>query len=169
MPKQLRQSQMTEVRNELTMNQLGKCLLCDTPLSQEKRTPHVDHDHQFGNVRGILCAACNTYEGVVHHKFERSGLKGRGVDYTTWLRRLADYLEDDYTDNDFHPQHPKDQTKIFGKMRLNEMKEHLTSVGITFPENAKKADLEKIYRKSFLHNPRCDFDNGKYDSGNKAE
>lgn len=162
MSRQLKQSDLREVRNELTMSQLDKCALCGAKLSDEKRTPHTDHCHETGFMRGILCATCNTTEGIIIHKFGRSGLKGRGIDYLQWLRNLVDYLEADYSDNDYHPQHPKDQTKIFSRLKLQEQKDHLDSLGIKWKEGSKKADLEKLYRKSFLANPRCDFRSNKY-------
>lgn len=160
--RQLKQSELNEVRNEMIMSQLDRCVLCGTKLSDEKSTPHMDHDHNTGHMRAVLCRSCNVYEGVVIHKFTRSGLKGRGMDYIQWLKNLVEYLEKDYSDNDYHPQHPKDQTSIFSRLTIKEQKEHLTKLDIAFLEKAKKADLVKIYRKSFIHNPRCDFNNNKY-------
>lgn len=44
------------------------------------RSLHVDHDHKTGNVRGLLCANCNTAIGLSQDSPER-------------LRQMADYLE----------------------------------------------------------------------------
>lgn len=40
----------------------GVCALCERDFS---RTPHVDHDHTTGRVRGILCSECNHQLGFV--------------------------------------------------------------------------------------------------------
>jgi hypothetical protein len=34
----------------------GTCAICD----EQMRRPHIDHDHQTGQVRALLCARCNT-------------------------------------------------------------------------------------------------------------
>lgn len=33
------------------------CAICRDPFAT---TPHIDHDHETGTVRGLLCANCNT-------------------------------------------------------------------------------------------------------------
>lgn len=37
----------------------GRCLICKGPV-HGKRRGHVDHDHETGVIRGILCHGCNT-------------------------------------------------------------------------------------------------------------
>lgn len=43
-------------------NQAGLCGICTTPMSPGRGT-HVDHDHETGRVRMLLCALCNTLVG----------------------------------------------------------------------------------------------------------
>ena len=42
-------------------NQDNKCAICHKPFID--KTPHVDHDHRTGEVRGLLCSGCNTSLG----------------------------------------------------------------------------------------------------------
>jgi Recombination endonuclease VII len=61
--------------DELVRQQGGVCLLCGRPDPE-----HVDHDHETGKVRGILCFNCN-------------GGLGQFRDSVDALRAAADYLE----------------------------------------------------------------------------
>jgi hypothetical protein len=49
----------------------GKCAMCHTPPT-EKRTFHVDHCHESGRVRGVLCNVCNTQLGAYERLRERA-------------------------------------------------------------------------------------------------
>jgi hypothetical protein len=48
---------------ELKAGQGHKCALCHTDLAGLGRSVHVDHDHDTGEVRGILCIECNLLIG----------------------------------------------------------------------------------------------------------
>lgn len=56
-----RASAVQETVAEMRERQRGLCAICGTP---EPETPkgrlHVDHDHETGRVRGLLCSRCNT-------------------------------------------------------------------------------------------------------------
>jgi len=41
--------------------QVGLCAICQQPFGDKR--PHVDHDHETGAVRGLLCHGCNTSLG----------------------------------------------------------------------------------------------------------
>lgn len=50
---------------EMWGNQLGLCALCDRLPAHTGKAGRlwIDHDHQTGKVRGLLCARCNTVIG----------------------------------------------------------------------------------------------------------
>jgi hypothetical protein len=48
-------------------DQGGKCRICGDAMNP----PHVDHCHDTGRVRGLLCNACNLGIGFLHHSPER--------------------------------------------------------------------------------------------------
>ncbi len=50
--------------------QLGKCAICGKPEPKHK-TLDVDHDHETGRVRGLLCTSCNRVLGHAHDSVER--------------------------------------------------------------------------------------------------
>jgi hypothetical protein len=61
--------------------QAGKCAICDAPQEKQRYGKlHVDHCHSSGEVRGLLCAACNTSLGLFR-------------DSPRFLRLAASYLE----------------------------------------------------------------------------
>lgn len=61
--------------------QEGRCVICRTAFTT-RRSAHIDHNHQTGAVRGLLCAHCNR------------GLGGF-VDCVTRLQRAIEYLQAD--------------------------------------------------------------------------
>ncbi|MEV4438521.1 endonuclease VII domain-containing protein [Streptomyces sp. NPDC049577] len=59
--------------------QHGRCAICNGPPSGRWKRLHVDHCHQSGHVRGLLCQACNRGLGYLN-------------DSPELLRRAARYL-----------------------------------------------------------------------------
>ena len=66
--------------DRILASQGGKCAICRGGTS--KRHFAVDHNHKNGQIRGLLCARCNT------------GL-ARFMDNITNLRRAVRYMKDD--------------------------------------------------------------------------
>ncbi len=57
-------SQFTQVDyDRLYQIQQGKCVICKRHRIELRYDLHVDHDHQTGIVRGLLCINCNTWLG----------------------------------------------------------------------------------------------------------
>lgn len=48
-----------EQLNAIVEAQKGKCALCEEALKLGTKSVHVDHCHETGKVRGVLCARCN--------------------------------------------------------------------------------------------------------------
>ena len=63
-------------------SQQGCCAICESPKPSSGRYKHfcVDHDHNTGRIRGLLCMNCNI-------------TLGRLRDDPEVLRKAADYLE----------------------------------------------------------------------------
>jgi len=53
--------------NALMQHQGLTCAICRTQKwASRGNTPHVDHDHATGRVRGILCSNCNAALGMIN-------------------------------------------------------------------------------------------------------
>lgn len=61
--------------------QNGVCAICGEPRPEE-RTLHIDHDHETGVIRALLCFRCNNALGDFREEYEL-------------FQRAADYLDRD--------------------------------------------------------------------------
>ena len=50
---------------EMIVWQNAKCAICQTDFSEFSKRPFVDHDHNTGKVRALLCGPCNVKVGYV--------------------------------------------------------------------------------------------------------
>lgn len=66
-----------EQRDGMIAAQEGKCAICRNPF-KDSRGAHVDHCHETGRVRGLLCQPCNTRLGWF--ETNRDAING----YLTW-------------------------------------------------------------------------------------
>jgi len=64
--------------DRMLASQRGLCAICGSPDPFGRGDFHVDHCHDTGAVRGLLCAPCNTGIGQLGHSVERLQL---AVDY----------------------------------------------------------------------------------------
>lgn len=67
---------------ELLAAQNNKCAICGSETAKISWSPrlHVDHCHETGRIRGLLCQACNTVLGKMNES-------------PSLLRKAAAYLE----------------------------------------------------------------------------
>ena len=54
--------------------QSGRCASCSDPLGPAGRNIHVDHCHETGKIRGLLCRVCNRSEGLLKDPRRALGL-----------------------------------------------------------------------------------------------
>lgn len=65
--------------NKMFAKQEGHCAICGIHQSELKIALHIDHNHETGRNRGLLCHQCNIGLGVFEDNAER-------------LERAAEYL-----------------------------------------------------------------------------
>ena len=76
----------------------GVCPICGEPINLtvkgNKSDYVVDHDHETGEIRGVLHRSCNAAEGKVANAAGRWGAKStKYKDIIPWLKNLIKYLE----------------------------------------------------------------------------
>jgi len=60
----------SEYYNELFLKQEGRCLICNKHQSEFKKSLAIDHNHENGEVRGLLCGNCNTAIGLLKESID---------------------------------------------------------------------------------------------------
>lgn len=83
-------SEVAVVRTRLLAQQQYKCAVCGCSLKGKLRGgATLDHDHDTGIVRGVLCKVCNTGEGKLRSVAVRYGGGKEGE--LRWLRDMIAY------------------------------------------------------------------------------
>lgn len=100
----LQNSMVAPTRARILALQKGCCAVCGINCLKENKTTTLDHDHETGVVRGVLCNNCNGLEGKVKNSANRAKRDGT---YLDWLKRLVAYLEHHSVPrtNLLHPTH----------------------------------------------------------------
>lgn len=53
-----------EQKNQMLEQQQNRCLICEKDISGKAKS-HIDHCHNTGKIRGILCSNCNRAIGLL--------------------------------------------------------------------------------------------------------
>jgi hypothetical protein len=79
-PKSVRRAQLKarygltiEAWNAMLVAQCGRCASCGDSMTG-KNEPCVDHNHETGNTRGLLCHPCNKAIGLLRDNSRRAQL-----------------------------------------------------------------------------------------------
>lgn len=111
--KHLRKISNTELRSwaigHVKAKQGGVCPLCNKPIDFTtrggKQNYAVDHNHETGEIRGVLHASCNGAEGKIVNAAGRWGSKDTSYEAVVpFLKRLIAYWETEGT-GIMYPRH----------------------------------------------------------------
>ncbi len=115
----LKRTQIAQARKILLAKQGNKCALCNADFSTmvikgrkrvAKYTPSLDHCHNHGYVREVLCRNCNGKEGEIFNRATSCKRDGTALD---WLKTLVAYWEKHATPQTtyIHPDHKSEDDK----------------------------------------------------------
>lgn len=124
----------------LEVRQCGRCAICATPVTRE-RGLQVDHCHKSGDVRGLLCAACNL------------GL-GQFRDDPKLLQAAIEYLKNGFMQPAIRAINIKPPVKRSKRNRLETgSPEWLDLQRLVDPANARRAERIAYWKAREARNP----------------
>jgi hypothetical protein len=112
--RKLARSTMPSFKVRRLKEQGGLCPLCKNTIDLRiKGEGVIDHDHDTGEIRGILHRSCNAAEGKVANAAGRWGAGGMGYDkIIPWLRNMLEYLESPGTGLMYHTHLTEDEKRL---------------------------------------------------------
>lgn len=101
------------------------------PITKEpfKETVCVDHCHVTQHTRGALNRNSNAFEGLVFNAYKRCLSWVTNKPLPDLLRNLAEYLENDYSHNPYHPSFTKNLKTKFNQLNANNQNKVLEQLG----------------------------------------
>lgn len=94
-PIQIKVKDIPKYRKMLSAKQKYKCGICTGEIISKHARSALDHCHNTGNLRGVLCGTCNRAEGKVLQAAKYMAKLGHmsRTDTISFLRSIADYIE----------------------------------------------------------------------------
>lgn len=113
----LKTAQVVPVREALLKQQGHRCPLCTGSMkSNAKKNPALDHNHDTGFIRDVLCINCNGIEGKVFNLIRRA--KGE-LTFIQWLQNFIAYHERHATPQHGGILHPTHKTPEEKRLQAN--------------------------------------------------
>lgn len=116
MQKRLTHSKVAPARDALLKKQGRRCPLCDGVMGGKGKQPVLDHDHNTGFIRDVICRNCNGMEGKVFNLARRAKNKFTEKE---WLERLLAYYERHETPQHGGYLHPTYKTPAEKRLAAN--------------------------------------------------
>lgn len=109
--RKLKRTDISKVTVALLKKQEYRCALCGGSLrANAAKNPALDHCHQTGAIRDVLCINCNGIEGKIFNLARRAKNEMTPVE---WIDKLAAYWRRHSTSqhNLIHPTHKTEEEK----------------------------------------------------------
>lgn len=145
--RQLKKGEVPKLRDEILKEQNGCCAICGQTIN-ESTGISLDHQHKLkaeepgpdgkGLVRGVLCRACNVWEGKIWNNTQRYRQPESVQERIEMLHSLIAYYEKGTYDIIHHTEQPI-EPKV-SKKNYNKLK-RLYSGKKKFPEYPKTGKL----------------------------
>jgi len=143
--KQIEAKDTAKVREQILKEQNGKCYICSVKITKETGSA-LDHQHKLkrdkagpdgkGLIRGVLCRACNTWEGKIWNSTTRCKQPKNVKERIESLKSLIRYYEKG-TYPMIHPRE-KPRTPKLPKSKYNQLKKAYTGNKMpTYPKSGK--------------------------------
>lgn len=120
-------------------------------LGELMEKPCLDHDHFDGKCRGVIGNTVNLFEGGVQKLWSRYMEEKTSLTMSETLRRMADYLERDYSGNKFHGEIINDLKKsLQRRTKATIACNGIDNLGITISEEQDKGLMISEYITEFV-------------------
>lgn len=118
----IKNNQIPEYRDKIAKQQENKCWLCDIDLSTVMAC--LDHDHETGRLRGVLCQNCNGIEGKIKNLARRAKREKTCFDFVAKVLSYWNHFSALQRD-EIHPSHKTPDEKRLRRNKLAKKKRKL--------------------------------------------
>lgn len=115
-------------------------------LGNDQYDAVLDHDHQSGQVRGVISNEANVLIGKIENFYKSRCAKSIN-DLPTCLRQIAKYLEQDQ--GPLHPVGLRQLTKRFKNKKKTDQISLLEEMGIDGSECRNSKERASLYREAY--------------------
>lgn len=137
--------EIKEFRDEQIKKQNGIDPITKEPF---KEVQVQDHCHSTQHCRAALNRNSNAFEGLVFNAYKRCLKWLTDVPLPELLRNLANYLEEDYSDNPYHTGWMKAVKIEFNKLSSSQMKQVLQH--FNKPDGKNLQERKKLFNEIVL-------------------
>lgn len=143
-------SEVKSFREERLLEQQGCCAITGYSIA----TGCLDHCHENGRVRGVLCSEANSLEGRFLSLFKRMKVEDKyGITFPEFLINMGKYLSTDNTSEPLHHKHMEDFRKSINRLKKDEI---ITLLKEDFGVElvADKRELVRGYVQAWIDNQK---------------